>query len=146
MPLTLSFGTFTLTTDSPGTNSATNNPFLTPPEPVSVKVRTLSSKVNFRQSNRSRAFVSSDEQDVSTDYVKLGNILHQVFSTIRTSADINRALLKLKQEGVLYDDSLTAERITSLLRQRRCSHPHRYCSHWQMHRCYDRFRPDSSRL
>ena len=45
-------------------------------------------------------------------------MLHNVFSTIRTSADIDQALLQLQQDGVLYDDEITREKVTKLLRNR----------------------------
>jgi predicted RecB family nuclease len=45
-------------------------------------------------------------------------VLHNVFSTIRTSADIEQALHQLQQDGVLYDDEITREKVTKLLRKR----------------------------
>ena len=45
-------------------------------------------------------------------------MLHQVFSTIRTADDIEDALRQLQFEGVIYDEHITAERITSMLRKR----------------------------
>lgn len=52
------------------------------------------------------------------NYVRTGNILHSIFSHIHTTTDIDSALLELQQEGILYDDSITPERLTSLIRKR----------------------------
>jgi len=44
--------------------------------------------------------------------------LHQIFSMIRTTDDIEDALKQLQFEGVLYDEQITPERIMSMLRKR----------------------------
>jgi hypothetical protein len=48
----------------------------------------------------------------------MGNVLHHIFSTIRTTADIDAALHQLESEGILYDREVTLERITTMLRRR----------------------------
>ena len=103
--------------------SKTENVFLQPQQPCPVGMTSFKSKVVFRQSNQSQEFVnSSDEQLSTTNYIQLGNILHRVFSTIRTTADIDHALHQLEDDGILYDDQLTAEHITTMLRKR-LEHP-----------------------
>ena len=109
----------TTVADSP---SRTSNPFLQPSEPVNVNVRTENVKAEFRQSNQSREFISGDDEQSGSNYIQMGNILHRVFSTIRTAADIDTALHDLESEGIIYDDTLTLERITTMLRQR-LEHP-----------------------
>jgi len=96
------------------------NPFLQPSAPVHVAVETFSRRVNFRQSNRSRAFVGGDDEESvqRLNYIQTGSVLHEIFSTIRTADDIPDALSRLQFEGVLYDEQITAERITGLLRRR----------------------------
>ena len=96
------------------------NPFLQPSAPVSVDFHYMESQVNFRQSNRSQAFIGADEQDEieRLNYIQTGSVLHQIFSTIRTTDDIEDALKNLQFEGVLYDEHITPERIMSMLRQR----------------------------
>ena len=76
--------------------------------------------MSFRQSNRSRAFLSSDDEEAlrREEYIQTGSILHEVFSTIRTAEDIPAALQHLQAEGVIYDSRLTSEHIASLLRKR----------------------------
>ena len=101
----------------------TRNVFLQPSTPVSVSVTTHMAKTQFRQSNQSLDFISGeDEQQTGDNYIQLGNILHHVFSTIRTTADVDDALHQLESEGILYDDQLTLDRITAMLR-RRLEHP-----------------------
>ena len=97
-----------------------DNPFLQPYIPLPVAIRTFESKVSFRQSNRSKAFVEADDEEVARqqNYIQTGCILHEIFSTIRTAADIPDALQRLQSEGVIYDGTLTPERITEMLQKR----------------------------
>ncbi len=79
--------------------------------------------MEFRQSNRSRDFIAGDDDEQEGNgYLKLGNILHNVFSKIRTSDDIDLALLSLEQEGLLYDETLSRKRIVEML-HKRLTHP-----------------------
>ena len=119
-PLRLTYGTLTSSHLSPLTSHLSKNPFLQPYEPLPVAIRTFESKVSFRQSNRSKAFVEADDEEAARqqNYIQTGSILHEVFSTIRTAADIPDALQRLQSEGVIYDGTLTHERITSMLQKR----------------------------
>ena len=104
---------------TPGTN-----PFLQSSSPVAVDYRYQESKVSFLQSNRSRDFVAGEDEgdEQRRNYIQTGSVLHQIFSTIHTADDIDDALSRLQFEGVLYDEQITAERITGMLRKR-LSHP-----------------------
>ena len=64
----------------------------------------------------------------------MGCVLHEVFSRIRTTADIGQALSQLQSEGILYDDELSREKITSLLRKRLESEriANWFSSRWQL--------------
>ena len=95
-----------------------SNPFLQKSEAISVSIRTYDSKVNFRQSNRSRDFIEGEDIDQQRRYIQAGSVLHEIFSTIQTEKDIPEALQRLQFEGILYDEEMTAERITSMLRKR----------------------------
>ena len=119
-PLCLTYGTLTSSHLSPLTSHLSKNPFLQPYEPLPVAIRTFESKVSFRQSNRSKAFVEANDEEAARqqNYIQTGSILHEVFSTIRTAADIPDALQRLQSEGVIYDGTLTPERITSMLQKR----------------------------
>ena len=101
---------------------STFNPFLQTPSPLHVKVATYENKVEFRQSNRSRAFIEGEDESQTNNYIRLGSILHEVFSTIRTKTDIDSVLKRLELEGVLYDDENTSEKVISMLRKR-LEHP-----------------------
>jgi ATP-dependent exoDNAse (exonuclease V) beta subunit len=94
------------------------NVFLQPVRPIQVGIETFTSPTEFRQSNRSRNFVEGDDETHELSYIKMGSVLHEVFSRIRTTADISQALNQLQSEGIIYDDELSRERITSLLRKR----------------------------
>ena len=101
-----------------------SNPFLQPSEPLSVSVQTFSNKVEFRQSNRSQQFVEGDDEENRQrhQYIQTGSILHEIFSTIRTVDDIPDTLQQLQFEGVLYDEQISAEHISNLLKKR-LEHP-----------------------
>ena len=77
--------------------------------------------MEFRQSNRSKAFIEGKEESETTSYIQLGSILHEVFSTIRTTADITPALKRLQMEGILYDENNTADKVIAML-DKRLSH------------------------
>ena len=105
-------------TDSTSINSPSKNPFLQESQPISVSIRNYDSKVDFRQSNRSRDFTMGDDIDQQHRYIQAGSVLHEIFSTIQTEKDIPEALQRLQFEGILYDEEMTAERITTMLRKR----------------------------
>ena len=120
-PMEFSWGTL-MPKENKGHQKESHNPFLQKTTPVSIDINTFDNPVSFRQSNRSKDFIS--EQDEESDeqqqrqYIQTGSILHQIFSTIRTSADIDGALKRLQLEGILYDEQVTAEKILSMLRKR----------------------------
>ncbi len=45
----------------------------------------------------------------------MGNVLHNLFSQIRTLADIDGVLKELENRGVLYDDNITVEKLKSTI-------------------------------
>ena len=96
------------------------NPFLQSPSPIPIGMKSFRRKVSFRQSNRSKIFMEGhdgeDAQQMS--FIQTGSVLHEVFSTIRTTADIPDALQRLQAEGVLYDDHITAEKIGEMIKKR----------------------------
>jgi len=96
------------------------NPFLQKSEPVEVQVSVHEPKVFLGQSNQSALFASGTDDDAAEagSYVQLGSVLHNVFSTIRTTADVDQALLLLEQEGIIYDGSITPQRLQTLIRRR----------------------------
>ena len=98
------------------------NPFTVTPSPLKIAITSYAPRMEFRQSNRSRAFMEGEDESQTNDYIRLGNILHEVFSAIRTTADIDAILKRLELEGVLYDNENTSEKIIAMLRKR-LEHP-----------------------
>ena len=94
------------------------NVFLSPVATQQIAIQTFDNQVEFKQSNQSRDFVCGDDDDVQTAYIKTGSILHEVFSRIRTTGDIERVLRQMQSDGIIYDDQLTAERLMTLIRKR----------------------------
>lgn len=71
----------------------------------------------FRQSNKSRDFIKGDENEEQQKYyIKLGTILHSLFSSIRTTDDIEQALRQLELDGMLYDENLSRKHLDSMIR------------------------------
>jgi ATP-dependent exoDNAse (exonuclease V) beta subunit len=98
------------------------NVFLQKATPLPLEIKVYDQKVSFRQSNDSRQFAASEDEQQENNYIQLGSILHNVFSTIRTKADIETALQRMEFDGIIYDKYLTRERIEDLIRKR-MNHP-----------------------
>ena len=119
-PITFTYGSIPIRQDdhSPQHGTQSENPFLAPVTPQPITIETFDVKTEFRQSNRSRDFLEGDDEQQELSYIKTGSVLHEIFSTIRTTADIEQALSQLQNDGILYDDEVTREKITALLRKR----------------------------
>ena len=97
----------------------TQNKFLIPEKAFVVGVESHKNAVTFRQSNQSLDFVHPEEESSEQSrYIKMGNVLHNLFSTISTTADIPRALRRLESEGILYDEDVSAEKLSAMLARR----------------------------
>ena len=98
------------------------NPFLQPAIPIKVSIETFSARPGFKQSNQSREFLGNDygvEDDRQAEYIKLGNVMHRVLASIRSTDDIDDALTQMEQDGVLFGEGeLTRNRLTKLIRNR----------------------------
>ena len=120
-PLTFSYGTL-IADNKKKTEKASSNVFLQPSKPMTVPIDNYVSPLAFRQSNKSRDFVRSiddeEPEDQQSIYIKMGNILHNLFSQIRTTADIDGVLRQLEFEGVLYDEQISAPRLRTMLHSR----------------------------
>ena len=78
------------------------NVFLKPVNRLTIHPDTYPLKAQFRQSNKSRDFIKGDDgQSTQGEYIQLGVMLHQVFSTIQTADDVESALSQLRIDGVL---------------------------------------------
>ncbi len=80
------------------------NPLEFKPDTVCVPLTSHDVIAKFMQSNESKKFV---EEGTDTDaaqqdkYISQGKLLHQIFSTIRTAADIDNALDGMERSGVI---------------------------------------------
>ncbi|HCN54133.1 MAG TPA: DNA helicase UvrD [Prevotella sp.] len=105
-----------LDTEKKKGKQASQNVFEPIVSPVSIEVKSFDNPVEFRQSNKSKEFTEDDEEEKKQqEYIHTGNVLHQVFSTIRTKADIPHALQQLEEEGILYNDRLSREKLSKML-------------------------------
>ena len=100
------------------------NVFLQSSETITVPIRTYDAHVEFRQSNKSKEFITNLEEEHIDEgtkkqaaYIRLGNIMHNVFSRIYTLADIPKVLRELEFEGMLYDEDLPKSRVKKMLEQ-----------------------------
>ena len=118
-PLVFTYGTLTVPELVEG--HQTSNIFLQDVIPTPISITTYDNNVEFRQSNQSKDFIGNNDEDRNS-YIQTGSILHKVFSTIRTAADIDNALKQLEYEGILYDDHNTLDKMTTMLRKR-LAHP-----------------------
>ena len=95
-----------------------DNVFLKPVNRLTIHPDTYPLKARFRQSNKSRDFIKGDdEQSTRGEYIQLGVILHQVFSTIQTADDVEGALSQLRIDGVL-NAAPDEEKLREMLQRR----------------------------
>ena len=94
-------------------HAVADNPFLIKPDKHIVSIATYPQAATFKQSNKSIEFVKGKDVDPSdrTRYIKIGNVLHQLFSTIYTTADIPTRLNELEQQGIIYNDEITSAQL-----------------------------------
>ena len=97
-----------------------SNPFTQPSTIIPVEIETFSLKTSFRQSNQSKDFVNAEDEEFTqqSNYIKMGNILHNVFAHIRTAQDVDSALQQMEMEGIIYDAQLTREKIEAMIHKR----------------------------
>ena len=97
----------------------TQNVFLKPVVPHPVRLESFATSASFRQSNRSMEFISGEDEQPTRrlTYIKLGNVLHTLFSHIVTLDDIPEKLNELELEGIVYDDELSRDELTAKIQQ-----------------------------
>lgn len=82
-----------------GNNSSTNK-LLSEPQRLAVHLETLETNIEFKQSNRSADFIRGEEE-TGEKYIRQGQLLHNLFSVIRTQNDIPSAIERLRFEGII---------------------------------------------
>jgi len=116
-PTVFEFGS--LITNKKEKETASDNVFNSIVVKKHIPFCTFKMSVEFKQSNKSHDFIeNNDAENEQKTYIKMGSILHNLFSKIRTTADIDMVLRQLEFEGVLYDNDITAERMRETLAKR----------------------------
>ena len=65
------------------------------PEKIPLHLESLESNIEFKQSNRSAEFIRGEEE-TGERYIRQGQLLHNLFSVIRTQNDIPSAIERLR--------------------------------------------------
>ena len=86
------------------------------PEAVNVKIESLETEIDFKQSNRSADFIRGDEdeeENLRSQYIRQGQLLHTLFASIETKDDLPAAIERLLFEGVI-ESAEKAEEISKV--------------------------------
>lgn len=93
------------------------NVFLPEISNIAVEYETFANNTEFKQSNKSKEFVESDE-DKQDSYIKTGLLLHSLFSRIRTEADIDSSIKQMVMDGIMTEDDVDVMAIKDMLHKR----------------------------
>ena len=102
------------------TKQTTTNKLLIVPEGMPVQMESLETPIEFKQSNRSADFIEGEE-DKSGKFIRQGQLLHTLFSCLKTEKDIPQALERLRSEGII--ESNEQERQIRKLTEWALKHP-----------------------
>lgn len=94
-----------------------DNPLAISPESVTVRIESIAPPIEFKQSNQSADFIQGEDEDEGErkEYIRQGQLLHQVFASIRTESELSEAIARLIFEGVLESEK-QAKQIEELAR------------------------------
>ena len=84
--------------------SDSTNRLVAIPDAVNVKIESLETEIDFKQSNRSADFIRGDEdeeENLRSQYIRQGQLLHTLFASIDTKEDLPSAIERLLFEGVI---------------------------------------------
>ena len=96
-----------------------SNVFAQPSQAIEINISVSPQLPEFKQSNKSRDLIEGDEQEEQQKYyIKMGTVLHSLFSTIRTRDDIEGALKQMELDGVLYDENISRSKVEAMIRKR----------------------------
>lgn len=90
------------------------NPLTIKAEELSVKLESIEAKVEFKQSNKSKEFIESEDLPENNEFIQQGLTLHNIFSTIKSIDDVESVLKKYEFDGI-FKNSLAAERVSKLV-------------------------------
>lgn len=91
-------------TEEDNKKSDSTNRLISVPEAVNVKVEPLETEIEFKQSNRSADFIRGDEdeeENMRSQYIKQGQLLHTLFASIEKRDDLQAAIERLCFEGII---------------------------------------------
>ena len=80
--------------------SVSTNKLTIKPQSVPVWMESLETNIEFKQSNRSTAFIEGEE-DEGKKYIREGQLLHNLFAMVRTPEDVPSAINRLRMEGII---------------------------------------------
>lgn len=98
-----------------------DNVFLQSKELINVALNEYDNTPEFRQSNRSRTFVSGDDtSSQGQQYITLGTVMHSVLSQIHDATDVDHVLDDFVNEGVISetDTTVSKQKLSSLIKNR----------------------------
>ena len=115
------------------TDGIIKNKLLMNPEKIPLHLESLESNIEFKQSNRSAEFIRGEEE-TGERYIRQGQLLHNLFSVIRTQDDIPSAIERLRFEGII--ESAEQERQIKKLTEWALNHPlvkELYSGNWELY-------------
>ena len=120
--INFSYGELIVEEENHEEKKESENVFMKDEKPTDIVLCANPELPEFKQSNKSRDFVEGEEaEEQQKFYIKMGTVLHSIFSTIKTSADGESALKQLEIDGILYDDNVSNERLEKMIKQRLAS-------------------------
>lgn len=101
----------------PGNDSKTDadqNVMTKTPLPLHLLFSHYDTQPQFKQSNESKRFLSSDSDNGSAQYIDIGNIVHHILEYTCTHEDLPSAIRKVESEGVFKNEE-QKKRIISIV-------------------------------
>lgn len=87
------------------------NVFMQKSEDLPIQIKVKSDLYSFKPSLQSEFFMHGDESEEQQKfYIKIGTVLHELFSKIKTKDDVESVLKQLELDGVLYDENISKEK------------------------------------
>lgn len=101
-PIVYEYGEICISSEKKKSDST--NRLVAIPEAVNIKIESLETEIDFKQSNRSADFIRGDEdeeENLRSQYIRQGQLLHTLFASIDTKEDLIAAIERLLFEGVI---------------------------------------------
>lgn len=109
------------------------NVFLQNRDDIPVEMEASIGALEFRQSNRSKDFVTDGEGDENNQhYITQGTVMHYVLSLIHDSRDVEHVLNSFVQEGIVSDtdENLNRNTLSKLISKRIEDNQHEVVNSW----------------